>query len=92
MPYIKRDRRPVFDKKLADLAVLIQSEGELNYCLSRLAGYTLQMETSSPGGSVVSYRDLNAIIGVFECAKTEFYRRVVIPYEEEKCAENGDVF
>jgi hypothetical protein len=26
------------------------------------------------------------------CAKDEFYRRVVVPYEEKKRKENGDVY
>jgi hypothetical protein len=26
-----------------------------------------------------------------ECAKLEFYRRIVVPYEDGRCAANGDV-
>ena len=39
-----------------------------------------------------NYADLNAAIGVLECAKMEFYRRVVAPYEDTKIKANGDVF
>jgi hypothetical protein len=30
--------------------------------------------------------------GVIENVKTEFYRRVAVPYEDKKIADNGDVF
>ena len=36
--------------------------------------------------------ELNAAIGVLECAKLELYRRVVAMYEDGKIKENGDVF
>ncbi len=38
------------------------------------------------------YKDYNEIIGALECAKLEFYRRAVVPYEEQKIKENGDVY
>jgi len=31
-------------------------------------------------------------MGALEGAKLEFYRRVVVPYEEKKMKENGDVY
>ena len=31
-------------------------------------------------------------IGTFSCIISEFYRRVVVPYEDIKIKENGDVF
>lgn len=39
-----------------------------------------------------SYERYNAAIGALECAKLELYRRLVAPYEDQKCAENGDVY
>ena len=30
-------------------------------------------------------------MGVLECCKLEFYRRVAAPYEDIKIEENGDV-
>lgn len=39
-----------------------------------------------------SYTDYNALIGVIECCKLEFYRRAVAAYEDEKIAENSDVY
>jgi hypothetical protein len=31
-------------------------------------------------------------IAALECAKLEFYRRMLAPHEDIKCKENGDVF
>jgi len=32
------------------------------------------------------------ILGAFKCAWSEFYRRKVAPYEDQKMVENGDVY
>jgi hypothetical protein len=37
------------------------------------------------------YFHLNKAIGVLECIKLEFYRRVAAPYEDLKIKEAGDV-
>lgn len=84
MPYIKRQDREKFDKLLLDIGVLIKSEGELNYCITKLALIFMAPRD-------LSYSLLNKIMGVFECAKLEFYRRFVVPYENEKIIENGDL-
>jgi len=40
----------------------------------------------------MNYRNINELVGVFECAKLELYRRVASPYEDEKIQSNGDVY
>jgi hypothetical protein len=35
---------------------------------------------------------MNNIIGVLECAKQEFYRKVCSPYEDQKSKDNGNVY
>lgn len=60
------------------------SVGELNYAITRLL--------VSFFGDIPRYADLNAAIGVLECAKQELYRRVGAPLEDRKLAENGDVY
>jgi hypothetical protein len=59
--------------------------GELNYAITSLlvSYYTRQG---------LSYSTINDILGALEGAKLEFYRRVAVPYEEEKRKENGDVY
>jgi hypothetical protein len=59
--------------------------GELNYIITEaLIGYTRVHG--------LSYKTLNEVIGVLECAKQEYYRRLATPYEESKILENGDVY
>jgi len=87
MPYIKREERAKYDRALKELAGLLraqpveQVDGELNYVITRL------LKESYPS----KYFSLNRAIGVLECCKLEFYRRVVAPYEDTKIKENGDV-
>lgn len=59
--------------------------GELNYLVTKLIDSFLIM-------SGVSYTSINAAIGVLECAKLELYRRIAVPYEQEKALNNGDVY
>ena len=84
MPYINQDRRndllPAIDSFPA-----IKTVGELNYVVTLLVQKFLARQR-------VGYTELNAAIGVLECAKLELYRRVVSPYEDTKIKENGDVF
>lgn len=79
MPYITQDRRTalVWDDKL--------SIGDVNFLITNQLQEYLEQEG-------LSYKTLNEIIGVLECAKQEFYRRVVVPYEDKKKEENGDVY
>ena len=78
MPYITQSERLRAAK--TPLGV-----GELNYALTHLiTNYTMI--------NGLSYNTINAVVGALECAKTEYYRRIAIPYENEKCRLNGDVY
>lgn len=59
--------------------------GELNFALTLEAIAYVDRNGKS-------YRVLNDVLGAFEAAKLEFYRRVVAPYEDDKCEQNGDVY
>lgn len=83
MPYIDKSLRPRLDASLEYLIEDIQTEGELNYAITRLCKGFL---SNSP-----SYAEYNSVMGVLECAKQEFYRRMVTVYEDEKIKQNGDV-
>lgn len=76
MPYIESNKRNV---------VSPVTSGELNYCISKLI-----REYYENHGKC--YGVYNEIVGALECAKMEFYRRIVVPYEEIKIKENGDVY
>lgn len=81
MPYVNPSARERLARGGAP-----QDAGELNYAISRLVDDYL----NARGG--VRYAHLNEAIGVLECAKLELYRRVAAPYEDRKCAENGEVY
>jgi hypothetical protein len=81
MPYIKPERREALEKYSGGPATV----GELNYAITKLCDAYLK-EIG------LNYTNLNAVIGVLECAKLEFYRRIAAPYEDIKLAENTDVY
>lgn len=91
MPYIKKKNREKYDKILEEVACIFSRHdlnerniaGELNYLITSI------IKTAVPFPQ--SYRVLNELIGVLECAKLELYRRTVAPYEDQKIQENGDV-
>jgi hypothetical protein len=89
MPYIKPVERNDVQPILDDLDEFIRSrgisEGQLNYLITSLC----QMHLKRHG---TSYSVINGIIGVLECAKQEFYRRIAEPYENKKRDLNGDVY
>jgi hypothetical protein len=85
MPYIHKDERKMFQPMLREFVGKFElTPGQLNYLITTI------IEDQVFGNE--SYTKFNEIIGVLECVKQEFYRRVVIPYEEKKKEQNGDVY
>lgn len=85
MPYILPEERDWIAPALKNLTVQLGTNatpGVLNYLITEL------LLSQYPA----SYGHMNELIGVLECAKHEFYRRVVVPYEEVKRNQNGDVY
>ena len=80
MPYIHKSQR----ERLAN-GDYPRTAGELNYLITQLC-------TTFIGRVAPSYTNYNEVIGVLECVKQEFYRRAMVPYEDKKIAENGDVY
>jgi len=84
MPYINQSEQELVDPALNELLnIQLISPGIANYVITRFLADTMDTK---------SYRGINEIIGVLECAKQEFYRRVAVPYEDQKKALNGDVY
>jgi hypothetical protein len=79
MPYIKPERRNDLWSGHPETA------GELNFLLTREAISYVERHG-------LSYQSINDVMGVFASAAQEFYRRVAAPYEDEKIAQNGDVY
>jgi hypothetical protein len=86
VPYIAPDERPALDEAIGALVEAIggeRYEGRLNYAITRLClGVIPELR----------YRELNALVGVLECAKLELYRRLAAPYEDALAKRNGDVY
>lgn len=80
MPYVMQDVRDI----LAHPDNRPSSTGELTYVFYREALRYL-------GTCGVGFATMSEIVAAFECAKLEFYRRHVAPYEDKKIAGNGDV-
>lgn len=84
MPYIKRTKRSPIDCALSNVCPLLEEEGDYNYAITILMHNYIQKNG-------LKYKNMNAIMGVVECAKEEFYRTVVAPYEDKKIVENGNI-
>ena len=88
MPYIKHDDRAKFQLVESELTQAVAlhslSNGELNYLITKLALAYLARHG-------ISYNTISDVVKAMECAKLEFYRRVVVPYEDEKRILNGEV-
>ena len=82
MPYINQTTREMVEPQSLRAA---ETVGELNYQITRLVWRYAEISPNS-------YVTYNEIIGVLECAKQEFYRRIAAPYEDRKHRENGDVY
>lgn len=82
MPYIKQEAR---ERLHEEGNAHPQDAGELNYCISVFCNEYLQHRG-------ITYKNINEVIGVLECAKLELYARIARPYETQKCYDNGDVY
>jgi len=89
MPYIKPYKREQLDADIDALARTIdfmsldeEKDGNLNYAITRLIDQLYGRR----------YTQMNEAMGVLECVKQEYYRRVAAPYEDIKAKENGDVY
>ena len=82
MPYVSQDIRELLKPKAG---VVPGTPGGLNYQFTELCNEYLYTQGTS-------YHAINDIIGALEACKLEFYRRVVVPYEDKKIKENGDVY
>ena len=87
MPYIKPENRRKYEKVLKELTSILKAlpaeevDGELNYVITKMLKEIYPLR----------YFHINKAVGVLECAKLEFYRRVAAPYEDTKIKESGDV-
>jgi len=87
LPYIKPEDRMKYERILDELIVVLKSlpteevDGELNYVVTKILKQIYPLR----------YFHINKAVGVLECVKLEFYRRVAAPYEDKKIKESSDV-
>lgn len=77
MPYIKPEQRAELDKHIIRLTSIINfhaSHGAMNYTITKLIHGYLKIHG-------LNYVNINAMIGILECAKLELYRMIAVPYE-----------
>jgi hypothetical protein len=89
MPYIKQERRAAIDPDLQKLIKFLKAigmkKGDMNYVMTKMC-----QEYVAHHGK--SYDHLSDVTGMLNDVKTEFERKVVAPYEEEKIVENGEIY
>ena len=87
MPYIKSGNRNKYNTILKELIETLkalppeEADGELNYIVTKMLKEIYPLR----------YFHINRAVGVLECIKLEYYRRVAAPYEDKKIQESGDV-
>ncbi len=95
MPYIKKDTRELLDEPINQLVMLLKAEsrenadniwGMLNYIISVLVHRGVMGRFTE-----WHYHLMNNVMGVLGSVTSEFYRRVVVPYEEMKIIIAGDL-
>ena len=88
MPYVNPPDREKINSDLWDImaepGAETWSSGELNYAITKILMKWV--------GTDLTYGRIATATGILDNVKTEFYRRVVVPYEEKKRQENGDVY
>lgn len=84
MPYIKQSKRKDIDGGLDHSSIAIDDKGDLTYALYKICVNYMKKKD-------VNYTNLSITMSCLEDAKLEWYRRKMVPYEDQKIFENGDV-
>lgn len=90
MPYIKQVERPNLENEIQSIVDKLlaldenDAKGTLNYTF-----YSILKRYVTARG--LKYYRLNDLMGVMECCKLEFYRKVIAFYENSCIEKNGDV-
>lgn len=91
MPYINESKRNHIDPHITTLLRAAKEfEGDPGVANYIITTFVLEYFRLHPYSR--SYSLINTAIGVLACVTQELYRRVAIPYENQKKVQNGDVF
>ena len=87
MPYIKQEDRERIVKANGRLVNTDgpQNSGELNFAITFLCDRYIKNRG-------LSYQAINDCLGAMAGASAELYRRLAVPYEDQKIEQNGDVY
>lgn len=89
MPYISNKDKLRFLETLSAFDADVDRDGiscgDFNYVITMMCQKYIDRHGSS-------YNTLSDVIKTLECAKLEFYRRLLVPYEDGKAVQNGDVY
>jgi len=84
MPYVRRNYRKMLLPENFK-SCIPEEPGGLNFLISALMNEYIELNG-------LNYSTINEVMGAIESAKQEFYRRVAIPYEDDKIVVNGDMY
>jgi len=89
MPYINRRRRTEIDDGQSP-----QTPGDLSYVFTAAIIKYIDTHSAVPraGPRKVTSQIISDICGAWKMTETEFIRQLVIPFEEGKRLENGDLY
>ena len=88
MPYIKQQYRTDIDKLVEPLIKhlsglpLEKQDGAFNYTVTKILKGLYATD---------DYFTYNRSVGALSAVQAEWYRRAIVPYEDKKIKENGDV-
>lgn len=85
MPYIKKEKRAEIIHNIYtmdDEFIENMKNGEFNYLITQICLLR----------NMNSYDEITDVIKVLRNVAHEIERRILDPYEDKKCKENGDVF
>lgn len=88
MPYLSDGKRKI--EMALSREQFPSTEGELNYAITQLMIAYASSQVNETDS--LSYAILAQTVAGCEMAKQEFIRRVVVPYEDQKIEQNGDVY
>jgi hypothetical protein len=88
-PYIAGEKRPDKDQLIDQLIEILRDDpkidGSVNYVITRIVAGSLRPDTGW------SYTIASDAVKAFECAKLEFYDRILKPLELDARKRNGDI-
>lgn len=89
MPYVNKEYRDILDDYVNELIITLKmlKDDSLDGCLNYVVTLLIDKLYGNNG-----YAVHNRAIGILECVKQEYYRRKIVPYEEKKRKDNGDVY